>query len=547
MLNAKNPTPKPDRQGISPKTPGKVSAALFFVALLCVTPPAWPQQTDYATLDQIKNEAQEHSQASDTLFYLADLYGPRLTGSPNYLAAAEWAIKTLRAYGLENVHKEPLGQIYLAPGLEWSGRSWSYTRCSVRLLEPQQAQLYAVPAGWSRPTGARISGEAIFAPLPQNPGQVDLFINRFRGRLKGKILLTSERARVQRQSPPETFRYSDQDLAKLALPDETSPEPRGEELASRPGTSQPDAELERALEGWNRLLDFLHDEQVLALAQPAGGQGGTLFTTNQFGPPDPHHDPPPTISISAEQYNRLIRFTEKQLPVKLEIEVESQFYQHPDHFNVIGDIPGTSRKEQVVMIGAHLDSWFGGTGATDNAAGVAIVMETMRILSKLRLKMNRTVRLALWDAEELNAAGSRAYIAQHYLDGKTAANKKLSDALSVYLNVDNGAGRIRGVYLQNNKAAVPVFESWLSPLKELGATTVSIRDSEGSDHQAFDHAGIPAFEVIQDPLNYYSRTHHSTMDLVDYVPPNDLKQGAAVLAAIVYQAANSPELVPRKR
>jgi hypothetical protein len=505
-------------------------------------------QIDPATLDRIKSEAQDHSQVGDFVVYLADVYGPRMTGSPNYRAAGDWAIKTLQSFGLQDIHRESLGEISFAPGLKWSGRGWTCSRCSVRMVEPQQVQLLAAPVGWSRSTNGKVTGDTILAPFPNGPGEAEQYITKFRGKLKGKIVFISSRARIQLQTSPEFSRYRDDELAKLALPPETRPEQQKDSPAnSAPSaTPRPEPTMQQVLDAWNRLLDFLHDEGVLALVQAAGGQGGTLFTANQIGPPDPHNDPPPSVSLAAEQYNRLLRLKEKDISVKLEIELETQSYRNPDHFNVIADIPGSSKKDEVVFIGAHLDSWFGGTGATDNAAGVAVVMEAMRILNKLGLKMNRTVRMALWDAEELNASGSKAYVAEHLIDGKTGARKPLHEKLSVYFNIDNGAGKIRGIYLQSNKAAIPIFETWLRPLKELSATTVSIRDSGGSDHEVLDQAGIPAFGFIQDPLNYYSRTHHSTMDMLDYVPADDLKQSAAVLAALVYEAANNPVMVPRK-
>jgi hypothetical protein len=521
---------------------------IIFTLNFILTLPLWCQQyhIDAPTLDRIKAEGTDHSQAAEYAIYLSDVFGPRLTGSPNFRAAGDWAMKTFRDVGLQEVHQEPVGKINFADGLPWSGRGWSFSRCSVRMIEPQEAQLVAVPAGWSRNTSGRVTGDTILAPLPQAPGQVDQFIAGFRGKLKGKIVLISRRTPIRSQGPPEFTRFTDADLAKLAQPAELQAGPRGNPAIPPAGGRGPQPGVQEIVDAWNKLLDFLHDEDVLALVQAAGGRGGTLFTTNQLGPPDPRHDPPPTVSIAAEHYNRILRLKEREISVRLEIELETRFYPKPDHFNVLAEIPGISRQEEVVLVGSHLDSWFGATGATDNAAGAAVIMEAMRILVKLDLKMARTVRAALWDAEEVNAGGSKAYVAEHLADPKTGAKKPLYNQLSVYLNVDNGAGKIRGVYLQGNQAAVPMFEGWLQPLKEFGATTVSIRDSEGSDHEVFDRAGIPAFEVIQDPLNYMTRTHHSTMDFVDYVPPDDLKTSALVLAALIYEAANNPAMVPRK-
>jgi len=505
-----------------------------------------PFEIDRATLSRIKGEAQDHSRAWDYAFFLTDVFGPRMSGSTNYLAAARWAIETLQGIGLANVHEEPLGELEIAPGLKWSGRGWSFSRLSIRMVEPQAVPLNGVPAGWSRGTNGKISGEVVLAPLPKGPAEAESYLSKYKGKLKNKIVLISDRAPIRDQDTRAFSRYDDEGLAKLALPPERPSEPQlrpGVPASSAP--PKPETTMSQILDAWNRVLDFLHDEGVLALVQAAGGQGGLLFTTNQIGPPDPRNDPPPTVSIAAEQYNRLLRLRDKGLPIRLEIELETQFTRDADHFNIIADLPGGAKKDEVVMMGAHLDSWFGGTGATDDAAGVAVIMEAARILRKLGLALPRTVRLALWDAEELNSRGSSAFVEASLRDGRTGAAKPLRDRLSVYFNMDNGAGKIRGVYLQGNKEAIPTFEAWLRPLKDLGASTVSIRDSEGSDHLMLDRAGIPAFAFIQDPLNY-SRTHHSTLDLLDYVPPGDLMQAATVIAALVFEAANNPYLVPRK-
>jgi len=515
--------------------------------ILSGRPAAAPQVAiDQTTLGRIVVEATQNSRVMEHVFYLTDVYGPRLTGSPGFSASGEWAVKTLHGYGLENVRREPVGPISLGGNVQWSGRGWSFSKCVVRMLEPQQTPLLAVPVGWSEGTKGKVSGPTIFAPFPAlYEDDLGGYFTKFHRKLKGKIVMLSDQPQpIDSQSAGSFRRYTEERLAEMTRAPELPvnlPAPAGPPEATRPRLS-----IQQQLSGWDTLFAFLKKEGVLALVEPARGQGGTLFTRDQLGPPDPSPDPPPTISVAPEHYNRLVRLMRNGIPVKLEIEVEARFHLDHDQFNVLADLPGASRKDEIVLLGAHLDSWFGATGATDNAAGVAVVMEAARVLKALDLRLERTVRIALWGAEEFNGAGSKAYVAKYVLDTKTGERKPLYDKLSVYLNVDSGAGKIRGVYLQGDLGAKPMFDSWMRPLGALGATTVSVRDSYGSDHIAFDNAGIPGFAVIQDPLNYDSRTHHSTMDASDYVPADDLKASTAVLAALGYQASVAPEMVPRK-
>jgi Zn-dependent M28 family amino/carboxypeptidase len=285
---------------------------------------------------------------------------------------------------------------------------------------------------------------------------------------------------------------------------------------------------------------------VLRIDEYGRGTGGLLFAekAGSFAP----HGPvaPPTVVVAPEQYNRLWRLTEKKVPVELTLELQVSFIDSPLIANVIGEIPGTTKKDQVVMLGAHLDSWHAGTGATDNAAGCAVMLEAMRILKALELPMARTVRVALWSGEEEGLWGSRAYVREHFGDSETMALKPEHGTLAVYLNVDNGSGKIRGVHLQNNDMARPIFESWLAPFKDLGADTITIRNTGGTDHLSFDAVGLPGFQFIQDPLDYGSRTHHSELDVYDHVIPGDLMQAAAIVASCAYDAATRAEMMPRK-
>jgi Zn-dependent M28 family amino/carboxypeptidase len=260
-------------------------------------------------------------------------------------------------------------------------------------------------------------------------------------------------------------------------------------------------------------------------------------------------DPPtiPQFVLAAEHYNRLVRILEKQIPVTLEFDVRNTFHDADQTaFNVIGEIDGSDRAHELVMIGAHFDSWHAGTGATDNAAGVAVVMEAMRILKTTGAGLRRTVRVALWTGEEHGLLGSRAYVDRHFADRATMALKPDHARLSGYFNVDNGTGAIRGLYLQRNEAIAPVFRAWMEPFHNLGMTTLTIRNTGGTDHQAFDAVGLPGFQFIQDDIEYDSRTHHSSMDEFDRIQAADLMQNAVIVAAFAYHSANRDALLPRK-
>jgi hypothetical protein len=299
---------------------------------------------------------------------------------------------------------------------------------------------------------------------------------------------------------------------------------------------------------WNRLSGFLATEGVVAILKSDSRGDGSVIHADDFGNWLPGAAPePPTLALSADQYNRIVRLVERDIAVELEIDVDiTTSDEAADLRNVVATIPGGRKRNEVVMLGGHLDSWHGAVGATDNAAGCAVAMEAMRILKALDLNMDRTVRMALWDGEEQNYYGSRAYVQENFADRVSMQTKPAHARLSAYYNVDNGAGKIRGVYLQSNDMARPIFESWFAPLADLDVDTVSIRATTETDHLAFDTVGLPGFQFIQDPLEYESRSHHTDEDSMDRIVPADLKQAAAVLAIVVYHTANRAELMPRK-
>jgi hypothetical protein len=385
----------------------------------------------------------------------------------------------------------------------------------------------------------------------------------YSGKLKGKVLLTTPPRTSSLLTKPLANRYTDAELAANALAEE--PRPATQVFDYSRLTMPEDRELRRAFitgapdgftEAYNEkrkelrveLQKWLHSEGVLGMmtADPRG-DGGTVFAEQAGWYDAKFPSPLPTIAVTAEHYNRMARLLGKKVPVKVEFEVAAEISDKDvSPVNVIAEIPGGAKNDEVVVVGAHLDSWVGGTGATDNGAGSAVVMETARVLKALNLKLDRTVRFVLWSGEEQGLLGSKAYVKEHYGDPATMKLSPAQTKVSAYFNLDNGSGRIRGVYLQENDAARPWFEEWLKPFRDVGVTTVSIRNTGGTDHQSFDAVGIPGFQFIQDPLEYMSRTHHSNIDTYDHAQPGDLMQAAAVMSSVTWHAANAPQMMPRK-
>ncbi|MGH9461148.1 MAG: M28 family peptidase [Vicinamibacteria bacterium] len=535
---------------------------LGLALLVAFAPGALAQNEPHlAAIYKIKQEAFEKSQLADTLFYLTDVHGPRLTGSPGYKAAAAWAISKLADWGLTNPRLETWGQF---------GRGWSYSRLSIHMLEPVATPLHGVPMAWCSGTEGPVIAETVFAPFKAEPhggpdqlaSAIENYAKENRGKLKGKIILMSPLVELELPTEPATDRLDAQELETLT----EAPEPMAFPPFEWPMKEMPsDPEvLERLYEEapvtlsrayWEqvgdteeRLIAFLLEEGVTAvLSSDSRGDGAILYAegSSAYEPGSPV--PPPSIVIEPEQYNRIVRLVDNGFPVRLEIDLAARFHDDSlDGTNVIAEIPGGTKRDEIVMMGAHLDSWHAATGATDNAAGSAVVLEAARILKAISLPMDRTVRLALWDGEEQGLYGSLAYVKNHFADPKTMELKPEHAKMAAYFNIDNGSGKIRGVFLQKNDLVRPIFEAWLAPFADLGATSLAIRNTTGTDHQSFDEVGLPGFQFIQDPLDYGSRTHHSHLDVYDHLSTSDLMQAAAILASFVYEAANRAEMLPRK-
>ena len=417
------------------------------------------EKVDLDAVYRIKEEGLQRSKVMEITSYLTDVYGPRLTGSPNFKEAADWTQKTLKEWGLANIHVEPFP----------FGRGWQNQRFVAMALTPRAYPLIGFPKAWTPGTNGPITGDAVQAII-----QSDRDFDTWRGKLRGKFVLTAQMRQVAARFDPLARRLSDNDLTDLSRQPATAGRGRGGPPAG--GTPNPQ-------EFARKRMQFFVDEGVAALLEPStSGDGGTFFVQ---AAPNVTRDPKeaaqaPQVVLSVEQYGRLLRTLDKKVPITLQMDIESRFYDDDlNAFNIVAELPGTDKADEVVMLGAHFDSWHAGTGATDNAAGSAVMMEAMRILKTSGLKLRRTVRLALWGGEEEGLLGSAAYVRAHFADRATMALKAEHAKLSGYFNVDNGTGGIRGVYLQGHEAVAPIFQSWMEPFKNVGMTTLAIRSTGG--------------------------------------------------------------------
>ena len=520
---------------------------------------------------KIRDEGLNRSQVMQTLSYLSDVIGPRLTASPGMKRANEWTRDTMTKWGLQNAHLEAWGPF---------GRGWTLKRFSAQVTEPLAVPLIAYPKAWSPGTNGPISADVVYFD-PKD--EADLA--RFKGQLKGKIVLTAAMREVKAHFETQGTRRDEKNLLTLA----NAPMPRaGGGRGGFGGGNQTAAQFNA------KKNQFLFDEGAALLVDAGRGDGGTIFvqsatvpnpyTPNAFGPNAPRQTRPydkdakmvPQMSVAVEHYNRIVRMIQAGEKVKMETNIAVE-YQDTDlnGYNTVAEIPGSdpNLKDEIVMLGGHMDSWHAGTGATDNGAGVAVGMEAVRIIQALGLKPRRTIRIALWTGEEQGLLGSRDYVAKHFGKMETPPTTTTNatqgggdstttqrpaqaaqvlvkmaeyDKLSGYFNLDNGTGKIRGVYLQGNDSVGLLFRQWLAPFKDLGAETLSLSNTGGTDHLSFDGIGLPGFQFIQDEIEYDTRTHHSNMDVFDRIQGDDMKQAATIMAAFVYQTAMRDEKLPRK-
>jgi hypothetical protein len=525
----------------------RTSAALLLAFTFSA---AAEEKVSLEVINRIKTEAFQNSQVMDHLFYLSDVYGPRLTNSPGHRAAADFVVKRLTEYGLTNVRLEKWGPF---------GESWKCTRFTASMLEPGFSPLIGMPLAWTPGTNGPARGEPVLAVITNESD-----FAKYKGKLKGKIVLTMEPKQVLPITEPLSRRWTEAELEDRAnnidltgrgmFGPPAAPAGRagggGGRRAAAPAAP---ADRNAAARFRNNFNQFLKDEGALVVLQYGyNGDGGTVFASagGSRDPKDPV--PPPMVAVTPEHYNRIARLIEKKIPTTLEFDIQSQFLNDmTDSFNVTGEIVGGAKKDEVVMLGGHLDSWHGGTGATDNGTGSSVAIEAVRILKTLKVPMDRTVRIALWSGEEQGLLGSIAYVQEHFAKHDIMEKKPEYAKLSAYYNDDSGTGKFRGISTGGNDMVKPIFEAWLAPFHDLGATVViggagvANRAPGGTDHTSFTWIGLPGFGFLQDQIEYQTRTHHSNMDVFDRVQAGDVMQASAIMASFVYHTATRPEMMPR--
>ena len=560
----------------------RIAAAVLLLTFIISPLSLLAQQTPAPTPDpndpitRIKDEGMNRSQVMQTLSYLSDVIGPRLTASPGMKRANEWTKDQLTKFGLQNAHLEAWGPF---------GRGWTLKRFSAQVTEPTAIPLIAYPKAWSPGLSSPLTADVVYFDA-----KTEADFDKFKGKLNGKIVLTAPMRDVSAHFDALGTRLNEKDLLTLA----DAPEPRTG--GNRPNfTANP--QFRAAQELANAKLRFFQSEGAAVLIDPSRGDGGTMFVQSAAVPQPPRDPnapaqpfgrgiPPydksapkvtPQLVVSIEHYNRIVRMLQAGEPVKMNVDLVVAWQDaDPMGYNTIAEIPGTDLKDEIVMLGGHMDSWHSGTGATDNAAGCAVALEAVRIIQALGLKPRRTIRIALWSGEEQGLLGSRAYVAEHFgtlqtpatssapstgnvnngmgggngngapAAGPTLITKPEYEKLSGYFNLDNGTGKIRGVYLQGNEQVRSLFRQWLTPFRDLGASTLSISNTGGTDHLSFDGIGLPGFQFIQDEIEYDTRTHHSNQDVFDRIQADDMKQAATIMAAFVYQTAMRDDKLPRK-
>jgi carboxypeptidase Q len=510
------------------------------------------------TIEKIRDEGMNRSQVMNHLSYLTDVIGSRLTNSPGMKQANEWTRDTMAKWGMKNSRLEAWGPF---------GRGWSLKEFSAQMTSPNSVPVIAFPKAWSPSTKGVINSEIVHVDV-----KTDADFDKYKGKLNGKIVFTSDIRDLKADFDGMGTRYSEKELAEMeAATPAPAQRPAGQ---NNPEQAQRMAQ-QRALAG--KMMGFLIQEGAAVLVDNSRvGSGGTLFVSGAAVAQDStsqvrvtayqkesESKMVPQMTMATEDYNRIIRMIKQGVTPRMSVNIQAQYHDEDlMGYNTTAELPGTDLKDEIVMLGGHMDSWHASTGATDNAAGVAVAMEAVRILIALGLKPRRTIRVGLWSGEEQGLNGSREYVKQHFGEMKGAGNQfgppnpsapkpelvkgAEYEKLSAYYNLDNGTGKIRGVYLQGNSAVGSIFKEWLMPFSDLGAKTLTISNTGGTDHLSFDRIGLPGFQFIQDEIEYDTRTHHSNQDNYDRIQSDDMKQAATIMAAFIYQTAMMDQKIPRK-
>lgn len=501
---------------------------LSFLSSFALESFAQNDKPDLATVKKIREEGLNRSKVMETAFYLTDVNGPRLQG-PGFMKAANWTKNKLTEWGLQNARLESWG--------EW-GKGWEIERSYIAMTAPYYKSIIAVPRAWSGGTNKLQQAEVLYIDESDTTA-----LEGYRSKLKNKVILLHQPFAISPSFNPDAKRFTEADLEKMAKDESAARDSSYRSLIQAMRTRNAFNQKMRKVAKQGGALAILNTSQL--------SKDGTLFVSGDFANADKGvaHDDLADLTISVEDYLSLSRMAKAGVPIKLELDVKTKFYTADTKgYNVLAEIPGSDPKlkDEVVMLGAHLDSWHAATGATDNAAGCSVMMEAVRILKTLGLKPRRTIRIALWSGEEQGLHGSKNYVTKHFVDPTTNKFTKEGEQLAAYFNVDNGTGKIRGIYLQNNAAAGPIFAQWLEPFHDLGATTVAPKSSGGTDHVSFDRVGLAGFGFIQDGIEYSTRTHHTNMDTYDHLIADDLKQASTIVASFVYNAAMRDQKIPLK-
>ncbi len=511
----------------------KKMIGLGIIAFLAIPTINFAQEVDASMMQKIREEGLQHSKVMDIVFNLTDKNGSRLANSEGYMRAANYAKETLTGWGVENARLDAWGEF---------GKGWDLEKMYLAITAPYYKPLLAWPKTWTAGTKGLKKASVIVVDAKDSAT-----VASYKGQLKGKLIIIDQATPYKQSFKADAVRYTDEELEKIAAatmqpsrPVDTAQQRRMREQMSRSGGA-------RAL---TILKEMAKEEGAVGmLTSAARNHDGTIFSQGGGSYKAADAENFLDMAMSIEDYNTILRLAKSGTEVNMETEVKTKFQTKDlQGYNVIAEIPGTdpALKDEVVMIGAHLDSWQAGTGATDNAAGSSVMMEVMRILKTIGAQPKRTIRIGLWSAEEQGLLGSRGYVKKTFMDPTTNTPNAAHEKFAGYYNIDNGTGKVRGIYLQGNEQCGPIFKSWLAPFNDLGAKTVTISNTGGTDHQSFDGVGLPGFQFIQDPMEYDTRTHHSNMDVYEHLSEDDLKQIATIVAAFAYNTAQRDEKLPRK-
>jgi len=513
--------------------------SVFFLILSSGLPAQEP--VNWEVVSKIRDEGLQRSQVMDMVGYMSDVLGPRLTASPSMRKAQDWARQKMLEVGLENIVIERAGE---------HGVNWDNEYVSLHMVAPDYQPIIGYAKAFTSSTDGKVEAEAVIVHV-ETPDD----LAQYRGKLSGKIAMIAQPFETEPRFTPDAIRMTDEDLKALSQTTIGAGGQQGQTVTLTMDQLNALRQGEANAETVSRadLDEFMKEEGVALVVDIGSGRGDdgvVLVGSRHDSRGDRSYEGVmnslPEVAIATEHYNRIYRVLERGIPVRLEAEVRNTVdNSDPYYYNVLGEIPGTDLRDEIVIIGGHYDSWHGGTGAVDNASGTSVALEAARILKAIGVQPRRTIRVAFWTYEEGGLNGSREYISTHFGNPEDGT-KPAYDNFSGYFNMDNGTGQFRGVYLQGNLLVKPIFEAWMKPLNDLGVQTLAPGNTSGTDHLSFDRAGLNGWQFIQDRIDYRPNRHHTNMDVVDGLVPEDMMINAVVMATFAYHAAMRDELLPRK-